>query len=179
MRWGRTLTLLSFVFGLGWALLGPAPPVQACSCAHNSNRELIDMADIAFVGTVVKVDDPLAAPLPDGTRILDGGRKVTITYRVDQVLKGRLGPTVDVESVASGAACGVAGDPGRQLALAVFESGQKLTTNLCAQLDLAKVPLHAGSGGSDGGNDSGMLVAGIGLGLAVVGAAYAGSRRSA
>jgi hypothetical protein len=69
----------------------------ACTCANVPARQRLDAADAAFIGRVLET-----RPAPSR----DGVRELVYVFTVDNVVKGEIGATVDVESPADPAACG-------------------------------------------------------------------------
>ena len=75
-----------------WGAL--APPAYACSCVYQrDDPELVQMADVIFVGTVV------------GDRSL--GEIRTYTFTVDRVFKGQAYAKQTVTTPSQGPACGL------------------------------------------------------------------------
>lgn len=112
-----------WVLAIGAVLLvATAVPAAACSCATGDPRTRLKKADAAIVGTLVS-----KAP--------DGQYDAVYTFTVDEAVKGEFGDTVEVESAADGAACGLEVRPGQQTGL--FLSGNHQagwTSSLCAQI---------------------------------------------
>jgi hypothetical protein len=74
-------------------------PAAACSCAVGDPRTMLAEADAAFVGTFVAKHGPL--------RIQSSADDAVYVFRIEQVVKGSLGATVDVVSATDGASCGL------------------------------------------------------------------------
>ena len=104
------------------ALALSAGSALACSCLRpESAAQHAREADVVFKGT------------PIGSRRTREGDAVTV-FRVGDVLKGRLGSTVEVLHGTSSAACGLTFRPGQPvLVLADRAAGGRISTNLCWQ----------------------------------------------
>ena len=103
------------------ALALSALPALACSCLRpQSAAEHAQRADVVFQGTAI-----------GSRRAADGA--VTV-FQVGNVLKGRLGSTVEVTHRTDSAACGVTFRPGETtLILADRAPDGRVSTNLCAR----------------------------------------------
>ena len=166
-------TLLVVVLALG-GVLGAAPRAMACSCAGPPGDVLATIADAdgAFVGRLVRTEDPTRGP------VVSSGRTVHHHFEVEAVAKGDLGPTVIVDAAASGASCGIEARVGDRLGLVLRRGAGRWTSGLCDRLDpdqLAAVSsAPTGSGTSDTSDGLGRnLVAALVLGLIAVGATAA------
>lgn len=103
-----------------------AGPCLACSCVQMTRAEAVDRADVVFHGTVVSSDDPGGA-----WPFASSGREVRVTFAVDEVHKGQVGPQVAVTTAADSAACGATFTVGSRYE--VMASGaEALSTTLCA-----------------------------------------------
>jgi hypothetical protein len=124
MRFAAAAVLLSLA-----ALAATAGPARACSCAGPIDpRGVLASADAAFVGTLVERRDP-GDP--------DSFHPVTLVFRVDEALKGPLGPTVEVTTAASSASCGIGGEVGSQAGVVLRRQRGMWTAGLCDQLSPA------------------------------------------
>lgn len=102
-------------------LVGGPRPALACSCALVPLEEYADEVTVAFTGTQI-----------DRTEL--GGRidaGALLTFEVDRVYHGDVGPTVTARTAADSAACGV--DYGGQgtVSLVAFGSADEPSVNLC------------------------------------------------
>jgi len=95
----RRLLGLAFVVGLV-TLAAPTAHVLACSCAQMNREQALSNADVAFVGVVAAIADPIGDPL------VNSGDILRYTFAVEQTIKGGLAVTFDVFSARSGASCG-------------------------------------------------------------------------
>jgi hypothetical protein len=86
----------------------------------NLERDL-PRADGAFVGTV----------LERSVR----GEEARYLFRVEQVYKGDIENRVEIETAASGAACGLELGVGDRTGLLLQREGQSWTSGLCSQVD--------------------------------------------
>jgi hypothetical protein len=93
----------------------------ACSCSNESPRRLLARADAAFVGRLAA-----KKPLP--------GYEALYTFRVEQVVKGRLPKTVTVRSGLTGDACGLEVKVGGRTGLLLYRVRRRWQSNLCLQL---------------------------------------------
>ena len=95
--------------------VGAAAPASACSClAATVTAESLAESDAAFVGTV---------------RGRDGD---VITFAVDRVYAGRLGPVVDVVAGTNSASCGLDARRGQRLGLFLGADGGGWRSGLCS-----------------------------------------------
>ncbi len=149
-----------------------AEPAHACSCRARAPAEILAESDGAFVGVYTGRDDP-----PAGGEVLFSGRRVVNHFRVEQVLKGDIGATVDVVSVASGASCGLELEPGDVTGLFLRRDGGAWTSSLCEQVGALQL-LAGGPAEEAGGARSwwGMAAA-TAVVLAAAGAAFGWRRR--
>jgi hypothetical protein len=137
------LLLLGLVGGL---VVLSAQPSSACSCGGGYPRDALETADAAFTGSLIRREEPR---LENG--LLNLGQVVTWTFRVDQPLKGAIGPRIDVESPLDGAACGLEVEVGEEAGLLLWKEGGRWHSNLCAKVDpelliRASGPLPAADG---------------------------------
>jgi hypothetical protein len=118
---------------LAAAALGGPGAAQACSCAPSSAAEQLARADVAFVGEAIRT---VRAEGQTGT-----------AFRVREVLKGRLGRTVVVLHLTSGAACGVQFTPAaRRVVLARRTEPGVLSTGLCSAIGHPEAAYRAAAG---------------------------------
>ncbi|MGH8974463.1 MAG: hypothetical protein ACRD0C_14840 [Acidimicrobiia bacterium] len=111
------------------ALVGVARPAGACTCAPFDTRSALTAADAAFVGTFVSRTDP-PSPL-DGAPA--GAGDAVYRFRVDQAVKGALGPEVEVHSASNEASCGLSVAAGRPVGLLLSERDGHYHGDLCRQ----------------------------------------------
>jgi hypothetical protein len=121
---------------------------QACSCISLDARQGLADADAAFVGTLVARRQAFPSQ-PGG--VSSSADPDIFTFRVDQVIKGDLGPTIEVWSARSGASCGVEAAIGQQIGLFLRRDGTRWSSGLCWQvpptaLREAALPLPAPNG---------------------------------
>ncbi len=114
--------VLSFL-GVLLIVLALAPAAHACSCFRGDPRTQLEQADGAFIGKLQSVD-----PAPPNA--------FTTTYHfaVDEVFKGNIGDTVDVESSTNGASCGFEVQRGQQMGFFLQREGSTWTGGLCGQI---------------------------------------------
>lgn len=100
---GSLLRSLVAVLALSVAVVvvGPAPPVMACSCAAITDAEAAEASDAVFVGTLVDVERPPPAESRSSTD------PATYTFAVSEVLKGDAAERQEVVSEVWGASCGL------------------------------------------------------------------------
>ncbi len=125
-------------------LLVRTPAALACSCRPDvAVAELLSTSDGAFVGVYTGRDDPRAVG-----PVLSSSRAVVNHFVVERVVKGDIGPVVEVEAAASGASCGLELEVGERTGLLLRRAGDGWSSGLCAQTDpeglLAFAPSHAG-----------------------------------
>ena len=84
-------------------LAAPAPPAAACSCVGGDASDFAEWADTVFVGTLDEVTTPLMAPVFSSTDT------VTYEFSVGTVYEGEARERTHVQSVRSGASCGLEG----------------------------------------------------------------------
>lgn len=106
------------VFGVG------ASPAAACSCLDRSLSEYADEVVLAFVGEQVsrEVVDEVA----------DNG--TVLSFDVDLVFKGEVGPSVSVRTHAQSSACGVDFDGAVGASVAVFDWRGQPSVNSCGSV---------------------------------------------
>jgi hypothetical protein len=102
------------------ALAARVEPAAACSCALQDPRTSLADADAAFVGALVERRENAGA--------------VTLVFRIERVVKGRLGRTVEVRTAADSAGCGIQARIGSRVGLFLFRDGARWTSTLCSQL---------------------------------------------
>ena len=124
--------LLPATLAAAVAALAVAAPAGACSCAPGDPRRTLMQADGAFVGVLLS------------KRVLAGGGDAVFTFRVEQVVKGRLvrgklPRRFRVYSASNGAACGLEGARGTRMGLFVYLDRGRWTSNLCRQIAPAEL----------------------------------------
>jgi hypothetical protein len=117
---GLCVVVLSAVLAAG------VEPARACSCAIGDPRSALARADAAFVGVLVERREP---PV-----VRNSAETVTLVFRVEEAVKGRLGERVEVETAASGASCGIEASVGDRIGLFLERAGERWRGNLCAQV---------------------------------------------
>jgi hypothetical protein len=125
------------------ALAARVEPARACSCVFGDPRAALERADGAFVGTLLErrgPADPRSSIEP-----------VTLVFRVERAVKGKLGARVEVQTAASGASCGIELEVGQRTGLFVERQGSRWLGTLCGQLAPARLleaarPLPAPTG---------------------------------
>ena len=123
-RWTKVL-----IVGFGaLALLMPALPAAACSCAYSDARDRLAEADGAIVGTLVE-SHPVDPPVDNS------GEDTIYTFTVDEEVKGDFGETLEVHAPYSGASCGIEVGIGQQTGLFLDQREDGAwASSLCAQI---------------------------------------------
>jgi hypothetical protein len=98
-----------------------AADAAACTCAPVNLERDLPRADGAVVGSVLE-------------RRVDGDRVVYL-FRVEQVYKGDISNRVEVDTAASGAACGLELGVGDRTGLLLTREGETWSSGLCSQVD--------------------------------------------
>jgi hypothetical protein len=104
------------------ALVGAAE-TYACSCAPVELERDLPAADAAIIGSVLE-------------RSVSGGT-ATYLFRVEQVYKGEVDSRAEVQTPASGAACGLELAVGDRVGLLLTREGDVWRSGLCSQVDPA------------------------------------------
>jgi hypothetical protein len=104
------------------ALVGAAE-AYACSCAPVELERDLPAADAAIIGSVLE-------------RSVSGGT-ATYLFRVEQVYKGDVDSRAEVQTPASGAACGLELAVGDRVGLLLTREGDVWRSGLCSQVDPA------------------------------------------
>lgn len=109
--------------------LAKAPDASACSCARLlSLSEAAGLADVAFAGTVTSIEDPGA-----GKIIQSSADPLHISFVVERIWKGDVGPDAVVSTAKSSASCGYPGfEAGKTYVVFAAADGERLTTGLCS-----------------------------------------------
>lgn len=157
------------------ALFTFAGPAYGCSCAMLEPAQLLEIGQVAFVGTIT-------GAVPMGDKDL---ADQSITFEVETVLAGEVPREVDVVTANNSAGCGIDATVGTRLAVFATDEGGQLTSSICSTTgaDLAIDALGPGTAPTAGGttSDAGSFdwqAAWLGAGgLAVVGGAWWLSRR--
>ncbi|HKX74530.1 MAG TPA: hypothetical protein VJR05_03990 [Acidimicrobiia bacterium] len=161
------------------SLLVSAGPAYACSCMEAQPREMLEFGPTAFVGTITGVTAAGQGPI---------GAQHLLTFEVETVLAGEVGPLVEVLTADNSAACGIDGTVGARMAVFATDEGGQLSSSLCSVTDADQALAALGPGtppASDGspelGSDFDWQVVWLGAGGAVVLAAawLLGRRRPA
>lgn len=116
---------------LAAALAARVEPAQACSCALGDPRAALARADAAFVGTLLERREPPSLRSSTVT--------VTLVFRVERAVKGRLGRTVEVRTAAGGASCGIELEVGQRIGLLLDRDGAGWNGTLCGQVAPARL----------------------------------------
>jgi Tissue inhibitor of metalloproteinase len=120
------------------ALLGPASPACACSCAPLTQAQAFEKADAVFAATLVRRDER-------GGLVRSSTDPVTLTWTVDAVYKGSASKVQQVNTVESGASCGLEAEVGRRYLVHADSTGGRLEASLCGGTrPLAGTPAVAG-----------------------------------
>ena len=114
----RRIVVVACLFACGLAV--QVDSASACSCALGDPRRALALADAAFIGVLIDKRE--------------AGQAATFTFRVSETVKGKLGATVEVDSAADGAACGIEVKQGGSIGLLLDRSGERWTSSLCAQI---------------------------------------------
>lgn len=152
-RWLRWLTVAAAVATA--TLIAVPAPACACSCAVATDAEHLHLADLAFEGVVVDVDDPL---LPSSD-----ANPVSVRFHVESVSKGTIGDRVMLRTARDEASCGFQFALGHRYQ--VYAVGE-LTDRCSGNRDLGAapdVPLEEGWAWP--------LIGGVAVGAAAVGSA--------
>ncbi|HEX5523574.1 MAG TPA: hypothetical protein VFX53_09005, partial [Pedococcus sp.] len=104
------------------AVVAPAAPAHACSCAMLSSAQKLGNADVVVRGTITGLDDP-------GGR--GSGHLVTYEVAVAEVYRGAAAPTTLVRSASDGASCGIEVQEGREYLLFARRVAGDLRAGLC------------------------------------------------
>ena len=103
------------------AVLALAAEAAACTCRPVDLVRDLPQADAAIVGTVLE-------------RRVEGDR-ARYLFRVEQVYKGDIDNRLELETAASGAACGLELGVGDRTGLLLTREGDTWTSGLCSQVD--------------------------------------------
>lgn len=110
------------------ALLMPALPAFACSCAYGDPRDRLNEADAAIIGTLVE-SHPVDPPVENS------GEDTIYTFTVDEEVKGDFGDTLEVHAPYSGASCGIEVGVGQQTGLFLEQREDGAwASGLCSQI---------------------------------------------
>lgn len=101
---------------------------SACSCGWGDPREMLENGSAAFVGKLIHKEEPEVSA--SGT--IYTGSDVTYTFEIEQVLKGDLGESVEVESPLDGAACGFEVAEGQRIGVVLRREGGVWKGGLCS-----------------------------------------------
>jgi hypothetical protein len=96
--------------------LGPSSALS-CSCILSSPTDALDHATRVFSGRVTAMEDPYA-----GDILQDSLDPVIITFIVERVWKGDVGPTVQIQTARDGASCGFTFHEGEQYLVYAYNS---------------------------------------------------------
>ena len=119
------------------ALASAVEPARACSCLPPDPWNYLERADGAFVGRLV-------------SRQETGDGRAVLVFSVERAVKGKISDTVEVETVSSGAGCGIETSVGRRIGLFLVREGDGWFGHLCWQVEpedlLAAASLPAPNG---------------------------------
>lgn len=130
MTMRRPLRFL-LVFAVAAIVMGHAPGAWACSCVGGlSQQDYLDNAAAAFVGvpfTKDAVEQPPDQPRPGG------GGPFTYDFDVEDRLKGKVGPRIEVTTSDDGAMCGIRFTLGNRYRVYLYENEDgSYGTGLCS-----------------------------------------------
>ena len=103
---------------LGASVILPSPPSWACTCVPSTREELGRDADVVFTGIATDAGD-------------EGAFTYWTSFNVGIVYRGRLGPTVAVETAGSGSSCWVRFLEGHIYTVFARAQEDGLDTNIC------------------------------------------------
>jgi hypothetical protein len=145
----RRLGSLAAAAAFAVALLAGAGTgrAYACDCAPADPEALAASADLVFIGTVTDV--AVAQSLPDAELAFE---PMTVTFAVEQLMKGEIGgDLVVVTTAGNSAACGVAFNVGERWQVnATLDRAEGYFTHLCSGdqlLEAGEVPASTQEGG--------------------------------
>lgn len=100
-----------------------ASPAYGCSCVSSDPVEMLRFGPTAFVGTV--------------TGVTSGFDRDVVSFEVETVIAGEVGPTISVHAPAGGEGmCGINSTVGNRLAVfASDEGGGILSVSMCSVTD--------------------------------------------
>lgn len=105
-----------------------ADPAAACSCATPPIGEALDVADGAFIGTLLSRGEAV----PDDEGLIETGQEVDFVFEVQTWVKGDLEPgEYVVKSPSDGGACGFELDVGSTAAILVYVRNGAAHGGLC------------------------------------------------
>ncbi len=128
-------------------LAAAVEPARACSRVPPDPWSYLERADGAFVGRLV-------------SRRESGQGRAVLVFSVERALKGKIGDTVEVETVSSGAACGIETSVGRRIGLFLMREGGKWFGHLCWQVEPEDLLAAAALPAPNGRGPVAMLVGG-------------------
>lgn len=121
------------------SLAAAVEPARACSCVQPDPWRVLEQADGAFVGRLV-------------SRLESGDGRAVLVFSVERAVKGKIDATVEVETVSSGAGCGIETSVGQRIGLFLLREGGRWVGHLCWQvapedlLAAAALPVPNGKG---------------------------------
>jgi hypothetical protein len=132
------LTLMLVAGGLVFVVPGRA---FACSCAPTpSFDKAVKEADAVFVGAAVSSEQTSGQrgffPSTYGNFVY--------TFEVEEVVAGKVGPTVEVSSHSSGASCGIRFRERARYIVFAYEGRRGLETGLCSPTERIKETVDFG-----------------------------------
>lgn len=120
--------ILATLLTLTW-LFVPMTPGSACSCLARSPQEIVATADAAFIGVLLG-ESPQSGPDTSAQG------QITLSFRVESVVKGDLRELIDVRSNQDAESCGLGGYPtGLRLGLAVSNIDGQWEGSTCDVMD--------------------------------------------
>lgn len=161
----RRLVSLAAAAAFAIALLASAGVgrAYACDCAPAEPEALFASADVVFVGTVTGV--AIAQALPDAELAFE---PASVTFAVEEMLKGAAAVEVVVTTAGNSAACGVSFSVGQRWQVnATLDRAAGLFTHLCSGdqlLGQGEIPAATKEGG--GPPPAVLLVGGVILAVA-------------
>lgn len=114
--------LLALLLTAPAVLIASPSPAEACSCVGSTVEQRAPVTDAIFQGEVIDIDS-LAS---------DNRQRTRFTFAVARVWKGDVGSTVTVDSIGSGAACGLEIESGQTRVIYADERQGRLTSGLCS-----------------------------------------------
>ena len=123
-----------FVAVVAGALVAPAAPAHACSCAVLGVAQRVEGADVIVRGTIASTEDPGGGA---------SNRLVAYDIAVTEVYKGSGSATTQVRSEAAGGSCGIEVQPGREYVVFANRVGNGLQAHLCGGTAAASPELVA------------------------------------
>ncbi|OBR68244.1 hypothetical protein A7K91_10550 [Paenibacillus oryzae] len=117
------------IFAVAIGLLATAPErAHACSCAMNADvKTSLENHNAVFEGTVTAKKEPTALFFSSSAD------PVTYTFKVNEVWKGKVAPSITVTSAWSSASCGFEFKEGSRYLVYARDNGKTLEVSLCSR----------------------------------------------